>query len=102
MKHLWKCLLLAGVCALLAPGTSNAQTPPTSQANGLFRVPTFSSSRTATANQRTMGRNVIQSNRQRATSQSMFSRVSNFVWSLGGLRSVPRSPVTVPSTRRPF
>lgn len=103
MKHLWKCLLLAGVCALLAPGASYAQTSGNSQANSLFRFPAFTgSNRTATANQRTMGRNLIPSTRQRTTSQSMFSRFGHYVWTLGGLRSTPPSPVTVPSTRRPF
>ena len=103
MKHLWKCLLLAGVCALLAPSTSNAQTFGSSQATSVFRMPNFTgSNRTATANRRAMGMNNIQSNRQRTANQSVFSRVGNFVWTLGGLRSAPPSPVTVPSTRRPF
>lgn len=101
MKHTWKCLLLAGVCALLATTDSAAQTSSSSSSFTSFFRPTAGNSARLAA-QRQSRADVIQSRRQRATNQTMLSRMGNFIWTFGGLRQVPSSPVTVPRTPRPF
>lgn len=102
MKRLWKCLLLAGVCLLLTQGTSVAQTAANGQTTNFFHFPTPSGKMAGLTSSRSRRADVIQPQRQRGASQNMFSRIGNFVWTLGGLRQVPSSPVTVPTTRRPF
>ena len=94
MKHSWKCLLLAGVCALLTCSTSAAQTPA-SQSPSFFRLPSLGST-ARMSSMRLQRSDVIQARRQQLTNQSMFSRMGNFIWTLGGLRNVPQSPVMMP------
>lgn len=96
MKHSWRCLLLAGVCALLTYGTSHAQFP-TQQRPGIFNLPSMGRPAQASIT-RTRSADVIQARRQ----DGLLSRMGNFIWTLGGLRHVPQSPVTMPLGRRTF
>jgi hypothetical protein len=92
MKRSWRCLVLAGVCALLSGGTAAAQTP-SSQAPSFFRAPTFGGV-AGQATSRMQRTDVIQAQRRGAATQGMMTRLGHFLWPFG--QKSPNSPTILP------